>query len=73
MVEGRIVKFYKDVCLLEQPFVKDGDISVEKMIQTKTPGATVVRFTRYKMGEGLEKKVNDLAAEVAAQTAGMAK
>ena len=73
MVEGRIVKFYKEVCLLEQPFVKDGDISVQKMIETKAPGADVVRFTRYKMGEGLEKKVNDLAAEVAAQTAGMAK
>ena len=73
MVEGRIVKFYKEVCLLEQPFVKDGDISVQKMIDTKAKGADVVRFTRYKRGEGLEKKVNDLAAEVAAQTAGMAK
>ena len=73
MVMGRINKFYQEVCVLEQPFVKDGDISVQKMIQTKTPGADVVRFTRYKMGEGLEKKVNDLAAEVAAQTAGMAK
>ena len=73
MVEGRIVKFYKEVCLLEQPFVKDGDISVQKMIDAKAKGADVVRFTRYKMGEGLEKKVNDLAAEVAAQTAGMAK
>ena len=72
MVEGRIVKFYKEVCLLEQPFVKDGDISVQKMIDAKAKGADVVRFTRYKMGEGLEKKVNDLAAEVAAQTAGMA-
>ena len=73
MVEGRIVKFYKEVCLLEQPFVKDGDISVQKMIDAKAKGADVVHFTRYKMGEGLEKKVNDLAAEVAAQTAGMAK
>ena len=73
MVEGRIVKFYKEVCLLEQPFVKDGDISVQKMIDAKAKGADVVRFTRYKMGEGLEKKVNDPAAEVAAQTAGMAK
>ena len=73
MVEGRIVKFYKEICLLEQPFVKDADISVQKMIDAKAKGADVVRFTRYKMGEGLEKKVNDLAAEVAAQTAGMAK
>ena len=73
MVEGRIKKFYQDVCVLEQPFVKDGDISVQQMIKAKAPGADVVRFTRYKMGEGLEKTVNDLAAEVAAQTAGMAK
>ncbi len=70
MVEGRVAKFYKEICVLEQPFVKDMDISVEKMIQQKTPGADVVRFVRYKMGEGLTKKVNDLAAEVAAQTAG---
>jgi len=73
MVEGRINKFYQEVCVLEQPFVKDGDISVQKMIAQKAPGADVVRFARFKMGEGLEKKVNDLAAEVAAQTAGMAK
>ncbi len=68
MVEGRIVKFYKDVCLLEQLFVKDDSMSVEKMIAAKAKGADVVRFVRYKMGEGLEKKVNDLAAEVAEQT-----
>ena len=43
-------------------------ITVQKMIETKAPGASVVRFTRYKMGDGLEKKVNDLAAEVAEQT-----
>ena len=69
MVEGRIKKFYQDVCLLEQAFVKDGDISVQTMINQKAKGLEVVRFTRYKMGDGLEKKVNDLAAEVAEQTA----
>ena len=67
MVEGRIVKFYKEVCLLEQAFVKDADISVGKMIEQKAKGLNIVRFTRYKMGDGLEKKVNDLAAEVAEQ------
>ena len=67
MVQGRIQKFYKEVCLIEQPFVKDADITVQKMIETKAPGASVIRFTRYKMGDGLEKKVSDLAAEVAEQ------
>ncbi|MBE5790725.1 MAG: elongation factor Ts [Clostridiales bacterium] len=71
MVEGRIKKFYQDVCLLEQAFVKDGDISVQTMIDQKAKGLEIVRFTRYKMGDGLEKKVNDLAAEVAEQTAKM--
>ncbi|MBQ3078909.1 MAG: elongation factor Ts, partial [Clostridia bacterium] len=73
MVEGRIKKFYQDVCLLEQAFVKDGDVSVQTMINQKAKGLEIVRFTRYKMGDGLEKKVNDLAAEVAEQTAKMAK
>ncbi|NLF29164.1 MAG: elongation factor Ts [Clostridiales bacterium] len=67
MVEGRVVKFYKDVCVLEQPFVKDGDISVGQMINQKAKGLEIVRFTRYKMGDGLEKKSTDLAAEVAEQ------
>ena len=71
MVEGRIKKFYQDVCLLEQAFVKDSDISVQTMINQKAKGLEIVRFTRYKMGDGLEKKVNDLAAEVAEQTAKM--
>ena len=71
MVMGRVDKFYKEVCLLEQPFVKDPDTTVEKMIAAKANGADVVRFVRYKMGEGLEKRVDDLAAEVAAQTAGI--
>ena len=73
MVQGRIVKFYKDVCLLEQAFVKDGDVSVGKMIEQKAKGLNIVRFTRYKMGDGLEKKVNDLAAEVAEQIGSMKK
>ena len=71
MVSGRVNKFYQEVCLLEQPFVKDPDMNVEKMIAAKAKGADVIRFVRYKMGEGLEKRVDDLAAEVAAQTAGI--
>ena len=71
MVMGRINKFYQEVCLLEQLFVKDGDITVQKMIDQKNKGLNIVRFTRYKMGDGLEKRVNDLAAEVAEQAAKM--
>ena len=67
MVQGRINKFYEEVCLLEQVFVKDGETRVGKMIETKAPGTKIVAFTRYKMGDGLEKKVSDLAAEVAEQ------
>ena len=67
MVQGRIQKFYKEVCLLEQVFVKDGETPVGKMIEQKAPGTKIVEFTRYKMGDGLEKKVSDLAAEVAEQ------
>ena len=67
MVQGRIVKFYKDVCLMEQLFVKDGEMNVGQMIDKKAKGLKIARFTRYKMGEGLEKRVNDLAAEVAEQ------
>lgn len=73
MVEGRIVKFYKDVCLLEQIFVKDGETPVGKMIEKRAPGVEIVRFTRYKVGDGLEKRSNDLAAEVAEQVASMQK
>lgn len=67
MVQGRINKFYQEVCLLEQVFVKDGETPVGKMIEKRVPGMKIVEFTRYKMGDGLEKKVSDLAAEVAEQ------
>ena len=67
MVQGRINKFYQEVCLVEQIFVKDGETPVGKMIEQKVPGMKIAAFTRYKMGDGLEKKVSDLAAEVAEQ------
>ena len=73
MVQGRIVKFYKDVCLMEQLFVKDGDMNVGQMVDKKAKGLKILAFTRYKMGDGLEKKVNDLAAEVAEQTGALKK
>jgi len=64
MVEGRINKFLAEVTLLGQPFVKDPDQTVEKYLKTK--GATVESFTLYVVGEGIEKKRDDFAAEVAA-------
>ena len=69
MVQGRINKFYEEVCLLEQIYVKDGESRVGAMIEKRAPGTKIVAFTRYKMGDGLEKKVSDLAAEVAEQIA----
>ncbi len=68
MVEGRIAKFLGEVTLLGQPFVKDPDNSVEKLLKSKN--ATVAGFTRYEVGEGIEKKSGDFAAEVMAQVKG---
>ncbi len=72
MVEGRVDKFYKDVCLLEQPFIKDTDISVEDLLKEKIAkigeNMNIRRFARFQLGEGLEKKSCDFAAEVQAQT-----
>jgi elongation factor Ts len=68
MVEGRINKFLNEVTLLGQPFVKDPDTTVEKLLKGKN--ASVVRFTRYEVGEGIEKKTADFAAEVMATVKG---
>lgn len=69
MVEGRIKKFYKEVCLLEQPFIKDGDKSVAAVIKEVSAkvGApiTVTKFARLEKGEGLEKREDNFADEVA--------
>lgn len=69
MVMGRISKFYKEVCLVEQPFVKDGDLTVAKYVQSvaKELGTDidVVKFARFEKGEGLEKKEDNFADEVA--------
>ena len=65
IVQGRIGKFYSEICLLEQPFVKDPDINVQKLISQKN--AELVRFVRYEKGEGLEKKEENFAEEVAKQ------
>jgi len=67
MVEGSVQKFLKEVTLLGQPFVKDDKQSVEALLKSK--GASVARFQLYVVGEGMEKRSNDFAAEVAAQAA----
>jgi elongation factor Ts len=64
MVEGRIAKFLSEVTLLGQPFVKNPDETVEKYLKSK--GATVKSFAMFVVGEGIEKKKDDFAAEVAA-------
>ena len=71
IVEGQIRKFLSESCLLEQAFVKNPDLKVQDHIQaiTKEAGSTITlkRFKRFELGEGLEKKVNNFAEEVAAQ------
>eukprot|EP00854_Cymbomonas_tetramitiformis_P012472 gene12472-14738_t len=73
MVEGRISKAIKEKALLEQPFIKDSEKTVNDVITTMTAEIgekiSIRRFIRYNLGEGLEKRVEDFAAEVAAQTA----
>ena len=65
MVEGRLNKQLKEICLVNQPFVKNPDETVEQHL--KNAKATVVSFTRLEIGEGIEKKENDFAKEVAEQ------
>lgn len=68
MIEGRLRKFVAEVSLLEQPFVKDPDTKVGDLV--KEAGADVVSYVRFEVGEGIEKKDEDFAAEVAAQLEG---
>ena len=68
MVEGSVAKFLKEVTLLSQPFVKNDKQSVEQMLKEKN--ASIARFVLYVVGEGIEKKTEDFAAEVAAAAAG---
>jgi len=65
MVEGRIKKYLKEITLMGQPFVKDPDQTIEQLLKSK--GATIHRFVRLEVGEGIEKKVENFAEEVAAQ------
>ncbi len=73
MVDGRIDKYYKEVCLMEQPYVKDGDKTISQLTAevAKEIGAKIeiVRFSRYERGEGIQKRQDNFAEEIAAQTA----
>ncbi|MEP6859496.1 MAG: translation elongation factor Ts [Deltaproteobacteria bacterium] len=75
IVDGQIAKFKKEICLLDQPFVKNPDKSIfdlqQELIAKIGENIKIRRFVRFELGEGLEKKKNDFAAEVAAQ-AGLA-
>ncbi len=71
MVEGSVQKFLKEVTLLGQPYVKDDKQTVEALLKSK--GASVARFVLFVVGEGIEKKTTDFAAEVAAQASMAAK
>ncbi|TCP30305.1 translation elongation factor Ts (EF-Ts) [Scopulibacillus darangshiensis] len=65
MVEGRLNKFFQEICLVEQPFVKDPDMKVKKYLADK--GSAIKGFVRYEVGEGLEKRADNFAEEVQAQ------
>jgi elongation factor Ts len=74
MVSGRISKFYSENCLMNQAYVKDPDMTIgdllKQLIADIGENCNIRRFVRFEMGEGLEKKVHDLAAEVAEQMGG---
>lgn len=74
MVEGRVKKYYEDVCLMNQAFVKDSSMTIKDVLTEATlkigEKISIRRFVRYELGEGMEKRVDDLAAEVAKQMAG---
>ena len=71
MIEGRINKYFAQICLLEQTFIKDGDLTVNDLVQKTIArigeNLSVRRFSRFEVGEGLEKKVENFAEEVANQ------
>jgi elongation factor Ts len=70
IIEGQVNKFYADICLLEQPYVKDPDKTVQtylnETIANIGENISIRRFAKFNLGEGLAKKENDFAAEVAA-------
>ena len=74
MIIGKINKYYTEVCLMQQPFVKDDKVSVEKHVAevAKQVGGTIKvnAYTRFERGEGIEKKQDNFAEEIASMVAG---
>ena len=68
MVNGRVAKFLKEITLVGQPFVKDPDVTVGKLL--KGASASVTSFVRFEVGEGIEKKEDNFVEEVMAQVKG---
>lgn len=70
MIVGRIEKYYKEICLMEQPFIKDTEMTITELINGKIAkigeNISIRRFCRYQLGEGIEKRTDDFAAEVMA-------
>ena len=62
MVEGRLKKFFKEICLLDEPFIKDGDIDVKTYVNNN--GGEVLKMVRYEVGEGMEHRSDNFAEEV---------
>ncbi len=75
MVEGRIEKYFKEVCLMEQPFVKDPDKTIKDLVSDATVAIgekiSIRRFARYERGEGIQKREDNFAQEIAAQVSKM--
>ena len=70
MVDGRMRKYFEEVCLLEQTFVIDGETKVSKAVEAAGSDIKVAGFVRFQIGEGIEKEEADFAAEVAATAGG---
>ncbi len=70
MVEGRLEKYYKEVCLLDQPYIKDPDVTIADLVKGKIAkigeNISIRRFVRYQLGEGIEKKADNFVEEVMA-------
>lgn len=68
IVEGKLAKWKKENCLVDQVFVKDSDLTVTKLLAKYGDDVSITKFARFEVGEGMEKRTNDLAAEVAEMT-----
>ena len=68
IVNGRLNKYYEEVCLVDQGFIKENKMKVSKYVESKN--SNIVRFVRYEVGEGIEKRKDDFASEVMSQVNG---